>query len=160
MSDAVIALNWQQMTWVAGIVIAWTGFLIGIIRALISKMVSSLEKRMDSQTNHWEKAERDLHLLMSELPTQYQRRDDFLRELEQAESRYQKAVEQVIAILREKVTDSERRIHALQTAIDGYEREFQRRDDAIREYTAINAKIDRLTEVLIDIKGYLNGKAN
>ncbi|MBK7352669.1 MAG: hypothetical protein IPI97_08160 [Nitrosomonas sp.] len=160
MSDAVIALNWQQMTWVAGIVIAWTGFLVGIIRVLISKMVSSLEKRMDSQTNHWEKAERDLHRLMSELPTQYQRRDDFLRELEQAESRYQKAVEQVIAILREKVTDSERRIHALQTAIDGYEREFQRRDDAIREYTAINAKIDRLTEVLIDIKGYLNGKAN
>lgn len=160
MSDAVIALNWQQMTWVAGIVIAWTGFFIGILRVLISKMVSSLEKRMDSQTNHWEKAERDLHLLMSELPTQYQRRDDFLRELEQAESRYQKAVEQVIAILREKVTDSERRIHALQTTIDGYEREFQRRDDAIREYTAINAKIDRLTEVLIDIKGYLNGKAN
>jgi len=32
---------------------------------------------------------------------------------------------------------------------------YQRREDAIREYTSINAKIDRLTEVLIDIRGKL-----
>lgn len=35
---------------------------------------------------------------------------------------------------------------------------YQRREDAIREYTTINAKIDRLTEVLIDIRGALHGK--
>ena len=35
---------------------------------------------------------------------------------------------------------------------------YQRRDDAIREYTTINAKIDRLTEVLIDIRGVMRAK--
>jgi hypothetical protein len=35
---------------------------------------------------------------------------------------------------------------------------YQRRDDAIREYTTINAKIDRLTEVLIDIRGVVRAK--
>lgn len=29
---------------------------------------------------------------------------------------------------------------------------YQRRDDAIREYTTINSKIDRVIEVLIDIR--------
>ena len=37
---------------------------------------------------------------------------------------------------------------------------YQRREDAIREYTTINAKIDRLTEVLIDIRGVMNAKQN
>lgn len=35
---------------------------------------------------------------------------------------------------------------------------YQRREDAIREYTTINAKIDRLTEVLIDIRGVMRAK--
>lgn len=34
---------------------------------------------------------------------------------------------------------------------------YQRRDDAVREYTTLNARMDRLTEVLIDIKGMLRG---
>ena len=37
---------------------------------------------------------------------------------------------------------------------------YQRREDAIREYTTINAKIDRLTDVLIDIRGVMNAKQN
>ena len=37
---------------------------------------------------------------------------------------------------------------------------YQRREDAIREYTTINTKIDRLTEVLIDIRGVMNAKQN
>ena len=37
---------------------------------------------------------------------------------------------------------------------------YQRREDAIREYTTINAKIDRLTELLIDIRGVMNAKQN
>lgn len=37
---------------------------------------------------------------------------------------------------------------------------YQRREDAIREYTTINVKIDRLTEVLIDIRGVMNAKQN
>ncbi len=37
---------------------------------------------------------------------------------------------------------------------------YQRREDVIREYTTINAKIDRLTEVLIDIRGVMNAKQN
>lgn len=142
-------LDFRTVIWGVGLVTAWTGFLVGIIRVLIAKMVGNLEKRIDSQAEHWQRAENDLKLLMGDLPTQYQRRDDFLRELEQAESRYQKAVEQVIAILREKVTESERRIQSMQSTIDGYEREFQRRDDAIREYTAINTKLDKLYELIL-----------
>ncbi len=37
---------------------------------------------------------------------------------------------------------------------------YQRREDAIRVYSTINAKIVRLTEVLIDIRGVMNAKQN
>lgn len=56
-----------------------------------------------------------------------------------------------------RIDDLESRFERLMAELPLY---YQRRDDAIREYTAINAKIDRLTEVLIDIKGELRGKAN
>ncbi|MEO1750707.1 hypothetical protein [Thiofaba sp. EF100] len=56
-----------------------------------------------------------------------------------------------------RIDDLESRFERLMAELPLY---YQRRDDAIREYTSINAKIDRLTEVLIDIKGELRGKAN
>lgn len=37
---------------------------------------------------------------------------------------------------------------------------YQRREDAIREYTTINVRLDRLVEVLIDIRGAMNAKSN
>jgi hypothetical protein len=54
-----------------------------------------------------------------------------------------------------RIEELEDRFDRLMTELPLY---YQRRDDAIREYTAINAKIDRLTDVLIDIKGSINGQ--
>ena len=56
-----------------------------------------------------------------------------------------------------RVDDLESRFERLMAELPLH---YQRREDAIREYTTINAKIDRLTEVLIDIRGVMNAKQN
>jgi HAMP domain-containing protein len=56
-----------------------------------------------------------------------------------------------------RIDDLETRFERLMTELPLH---YQRREDAIREYTTINAKIDRLTEVLIDIRGVMNAKQN
>ena len=56
-----------------------------------------------------------------------------------------------------RIDDLESRFERL---MDELPLHYQRREDAIREYTTINAKIDRLTEVLIDIRGVMNAKQN
>ena len=57
----------------------------------------------------------------------------------------------------ERIDDLESRFERLMAELPLH---YQRREDAIREYTTINAKIDRLTEVLIDIRGVMNAKQN
>ena len=56
-----------------------------------------------------------------------------------------------------RIDDLESRFERLMAGLPLH---YQRREDAIREYTTINAKIDRLTEVLIDIRGVMNAKQN
>lgn len=100
--------NWQVVAWIAALLTAWTGFLIGIIKLLIGRMIKNLDERLkinnDDCTEKWmridvslRQTDADLKRLMTQLPIEY-----------------------------------------------------QRREDSIREYTAINSKLDRLYELLME----------
>lgn len=103
-----ITITWTVVAWAIGLMIAWTGFLIGIIKWLIGRMIKNLDERLktnnDDCTEKWmridvslRQTDADLKRLMTQLPIEY-----------------------------------------------------QRREDSIREYTAINSKLDRLYELLME----------
>lgn len=105
-----ITITWQVLIWAAGLMTAWTAFLIGIIKWLIGRMIRNLDERLktnnDDCTAKWmqidvslKQTDADLKRLMTQLPIEY-----------------------------------------------------QRREDSIREYTAINSKLDRLYELLMERK--------
>lgn len=105
-----LTVNWQVVAWIAALLTAWTGFLIGIIKWLIGRMIKDLDDRLkinnDDCTAKWmqidlslKQTDADLKRLMTQLPIEY-----------------------------------------------------QRREDSIREYTAINSKLDRLYELLMERK--------
>jgi hypothetical protein len=85
--------GWQVFVWGAGLVIAWTGFLVGIIRVLISRMVGNLEKQ-------WQQTDADLKKLMIELPMHYQRRDDAIREYTAINTKLDKLYELILRKLK------------------------------------------------------------
>lgn len=75
----------------AGVVItvifAWSGLLIGIIKWLldryqthIDKRFSGLEKANEAEVREWQRIERDLMELRAELPLEYVRREDSIRQ--------------------------------------------------------------------------------
>lgn len=91
----IVDLEWRQFVWIAGLMLGWTGFLVGLIRQLVVRHVSEFEDRIGDLMTQTRKLDGELGALRAELPLHY-----------------------------------------------------HRREDAIREYTAINAKLDRLYEVL------------
>lgn len=72
--------DWRLIAWVVGLMVTWSGFLIGMIRWLITRMISNLDKRMEEQAKQWQKTDEDMKRLMTDLPLHYQRRDDAIRE--------------------------------------------------------------------------------
>ncbi len=75
-----ITVTWDMVAWVIGLVMAWTGFLIGIIQWLIKRMAGNLDARLSEQAALWQKTDSDLKKLMVDLPLYYQRREDAIRE--------------------------------------------------------------------------------
>lgn len=100
MGDAIVTLNGSQLAWVFGLMIAWTGFLVGIIRVLIGRMVGNLEERMKQQAEQWGKTDADLKRLMVELPMHYQRRDDAIREYTAINTKLDKMYELILRKLK------------------------------------------------------------
>lgn len=92
MSDQEVRL----LMWGGGLVITWSGFLVGLIRVLISKMVGNLEERLQSQRDQWDKLDADLKRLMIELPMHYQRRDDAIREYTAINTKLDKMYELIL----------------------------------------------------------------
>lgn len=44
-------ITWAQFVWAAGLFLLWNGFLVGVIRVLISREVKSFEQRLaDAET--------------------------------------------------------------------------------------------------------------
>jgi len=112
----------------------------------IAMLLGGLAKRLLQQVSSMD---RDLQALVADLPLRYQRRDDAIRELEVVDKRYQDAIEKYIDGLRREVRSSTRRIEVLEQQREEDVRTYFLRDDAIREYTAMTAKMDKIYEAVI-----------
>lgn len=139
------AVNWPAM-------LAIGGTLLGVVFAMLKWFAGRLLSDIESRLSRIEDLEIRFDKLLSELPLHYQRREDFVREMQQADGRYQRIVESVIDAMREEVALHRRRIEDLEKQRETDVMRYQRRDDAIREYTSLNAKIDRVYEVLVELK--------
>lgn len=84
MTDMTLNLAWGQITWGMGIVFAWSAFLIGIITGLVAKIVSNFEKKITDDNSQLkarvELVDLEYRKLLVELPMQYQRREDTIRD--------------------------------------------------------------------------------
>ncbi len=128
--------------------VAVLGGVFALLRWFAGRLLSDIEtklKRIDDIETRFDR-------LMTELPLHYQRREDAIREMAQADERYQRAVEQIIKTLRDELADARRRIDVIERERDADIRRYQLRDDAIREYTSLNAKIDRIYEVMMELR--------
>ncbi|AAQ59816.1 MULTISPECIES: hypothetical protein [Chromobacterium] len=111
-----MTIGWTEATWAMGLVIAWSGALLGVIRAMLTRLVVDMDKRLDKQSHDIARLDGEVQRLLAELPLHYQRRDDAIREL----------------------TVLVARIDAVGTRLDG----CVRRDDHIRSETVLHAKLD------------------
>jgi hypothetical protein len=82
----IIELNWQAVAVLLTITLAWSGFLIGVIRWLITRMMNSFETRITevaqsaNEAKEGLKGHREEYLrFLGELPIQYYRREDMIR---------------------------------------------------------------------------------
>jgi len=81
-----IEINWQAMAWLTGIALAWTGFLIGIIRWLVARMIAHTQERIAAASTAAKGAQDGLQQHREEylkflgtLPIDYYRREDMIR---------------------------------------------------------------------------------
>ncbi|MFN3885035.1 MAG: hypothetical protein ACK4Q4_09795 [Rhodocyclaceae bacterium] len=143
--DVLLSQAWPILVAVGGAVV---GGVFALLKWFAARMLEEIEqrlKRIDDLESRFER-------LIAELPLHYQRREDFVREIQQADGRYQRIVESVIDAVREEVALHRMRIEELEKQRETDVMRYQLRDDAIREYTSLNAKIDRVYEVLMEMK--------
>ncbi len=139
----MVELTWQQLMWVTGIFltlfIAWNGFLIAIIKGLLSRVITSMDAKIEAlskgicspdRCEELKRVRRELTETRVELPMAYWRRDDALREQ---------------TIMQAKID-----------AVAIAQNQFVLREDQIRDTTVMHAKLDRLAE---RIERLLEGKA-
>jgi cell division protein FtsB len=139
------ALN---MPTAVAVALAVLGGVFGLLRWFAARLLQDIEQRLA----RIDEVDARMKALVANLPLQYQRRDDAIREMAQADERYQRAVEQIIKTLRDELADARRRLDAIERDRDADIRRFQLREDAIREYTSLNAKIDRIYEVMMELR--------
>lgn len=79
-------VDWNLITWALGLLVGWTGFLIGIIKWFLQRMVRDLDKRLEcirkaqqGEVAEWRRIERELLELRADLPMSYVRREDHIR---------------------------------------------------------------------------------
>jgi DNA anti-recombination protein RmuC len=139
------ALGLPSLAAFAGAVLAG---VFGLLRWFAVRLLADIDQRL----RRIDEIERRVDQLLADLPLHYQRREDTIRELAQADERYQRAVEQIIRTLREELAESKKRLGELEREREADIRRYQTRDDAIREYTSLNAKIDRIYEVMMELR--------
>ncbi|MBF2055094.1 MAG: hypothetical protein IGS03_16720 [Candidatus Sericytochromatia bacterium] len=76
----MISLEFQHIAWLIGLLIAWTGLLVGLIRALFKQLVVNLEKGIEDDRKNWHRIDQEFKQLLVRLPLDYQRREDSIRE--------------------------------------------------------------------------------
>lgn len=137
-------VTWQML--VTGVA-AVLGGVFGLLRWFAMRFI----QRIDDMANEVSRLDDNLKRLVAEAAT-YQRREDAAREAAAADDRYQRTVERLISTLRDDLGDAKRRVQELEKSREDAIVRYQLRDDAIREYTAMNAKLDRLYEVMMEMK--------
>ena len=137
-------VTWQML--VTGVA-AVLGGVFGLLRWFAMRFI----QRIDDMANEVSRLDDNLKRLVAEAAT-YQRREDAAREAAAADDRYQRTVERLISTLRDDLGDAKRRVAELEKSREDAIVRYQLRDDAIREYTAMNAKLDRLYEVMMEMK--------
>lgn len=137
-------VTWQML--VTGVA-AVLGGVFGLLRWFAMRFI----QRIDDMANEVSRLDDNLKRLVAEAAT-YQRREDAAREAAAADDRYQRTVERLISTLRDDLGDAKRRVAELEKSREDSIVRYQLRDDAIREYTAMNAKLDRLYEVMMEMK--------
>ena len=137
-------VTWQML--VTGVA-AVLGGVFGLLRWFAMRFI----QRIDDMANEVSRLDDNLKRLVAEAAT-YQRREDAAREAAAADDRYQRTVERLISTLRDDLGDAKRRVAELEKYREDAIVRYQLRDDAIREYTAMNAKLDRLYEVMMEMK--------
>jgi len=81
-----VALDWKAISVFVTLLLAWSGFLIMVIRALLARVSRDLDVRLDrmasaqeKDTDEWRRVERELMDLRADLPVHYVRREDYIR---------------------------------------------------------------------------------
>lgn len=150
--DVLLMQGWPVIAAVGGAVL---GGVFALLKWFAARLLADIEQRLiriDDVARDVGRVDAEVKRLIGELPLHYQRREDFVREMQQADGRYQRIVESVIDAMREEVSLHRRRIEDLEKQRETDVMRYQLRDDAIREYTSLNAKIDRVYEVLVELK--------
>lgn len=82
----IVPINWQALAWLTGIALAWTGFLVGIIRWLLIRETRHVESRIAAAEAEAKKTgaalagHREEYLkFLGVLPLEYYRREDMIR---------------------------------------------------------------------------------
>ncbi|MEX2475052.1 hypothetical protein [Marinobacter sp.] len=81
-----VVLDWKAISVFVALLGAWSGFLIMVIRGLLTRVSRDLDVRLDrlanaqeKDTNEWRRVERELMELRADLPVLYVRREDYIR---------------------------------------------------------------------------------
>jgi hypothetical protein len=82
----MVEINWQALAWLTGIALAWTGFLVGVIRWLVGRMVASIQERIaaankaaDESKSGLQQHREEYLSFLGRLPIDYYRREDMIR---------------------------------------------------------------------------------
>ena len=111
-----ITVTWQMIGGLLGLVCAWTGFLVGIIKWLIGRMIRDLDKRIEVSADEcnakWaqvdaslKRTDADLRRLIAQLPIEYQRREDSIRETTAMNAKLDRIYEILVTWIRNKKND-------------------------------------------------------
>lgn len=74
--------HWQLFGALAALVAAWSLVILGVMRSIVTKSVSDLEKKLsgfDDIGKEYKNVERSLLELKADLPLSYVRKEDFVR---------------------------------------------------------------------------------
>ena len=81
-----ITITWQAVAIIVSLLLAWSGFLIGVIKWLVTKAVANIEERVNNAASTANSAvtglqqHREEYLaFLGRLPIDYYRREDMIR---------------------------------------------------------------------------------
>jgi hypothetical protein len=74
-----LTLNWQAVAVLVTLFLAWNGFFFVIIRWLVSRMIASMETRINDATNGLKEHREEYLRFLGKLPLDYYRREDMIR---------------------------------------------------------------------------------